>query len=74
VIAQSVPAKSSVDAQVRAVMAERTRASLERDTGKVESLMADDYLQTDIAGRVQTKSEWLAGYFRPLPKLIKAGK
>lgn len=72
--AQAVSANRSVEAEFRALMAERKKANLEGDTQKIESLMADEYVQTDIVGRVQNKSEWLADYFRPLADLIKAGK
>jgi hypothetical protein len=65
---------SSVEAEVRAGMAERRKASLEGDTDKVESLMADEYLQTDVSGHIQNKSAWLTEYFKPLAALIKAGK
>lgn len=63
-----------VEAEVRAGMAERRKASLEGDTDKVESLMADEYLQTDVSGHLQNKSAWLTEYFKPLAALIKAGK
>lgn len=55
-------------------MAARTKANLEGDTDKAENLMVDEYVQTDIFGRVQTKSEWLAEYFNPLAALIKSGQ
>jgi ketosteroid isomerase-like protein len=55
-------------------MAERRKASLEGDSEKVASSIADDYLQTDISGYVQDKTTWLNEYFKPLAELIKAGK
>jgi ketosteroid isomerase-like protein len=55
-------------------MAERRKASLEGDTEKVASSMADEYRQTDISGYVQDKTAWLKEYFNPLAELIKAGK
>jgi uncharacterized protein DUF4440 len=55
-------------------MAERHKASVEGDTEKIASSMADDYIQTDIAGYVQDKTTWLNEYFKPLAELIKAGK
>jgi uncharacterized protein (TIGR02246 family) len=64
----------SAEAELRAVIAERRKASLEGDTAKIASSMADEYLQTDIAGYVQDKSAWLNEYFKPLAELIKAGK
>jgi hypothetical protein len=55
-------------------MAQIRTASLEGDSDKVSSLMADEYLQTDISGHVQDKQTWLREYFNPLAGLIKAGK
>ena len=40
----------------------------------VFSLLADEYLQTDISGYVQNKATGLKEYFEPLAELIKAGK
>lgn len=65
---------SAAQVQVRAVMAELGKANVEGDTEKAERLLAAEYVQTDISGHVQGKSEWLAEYFRPLAKLIKAGE
>jgi hypothetical protein len=65
---------SSTEAELRAVMFERRQASLEGDSEKIASSMADQYLQTDISGYVQDKAAWLNEYFRPLAELIKAGK
>jgi hypothetical protein len=65
---------SSSEAELRAAMAERSRASIEGETEKIVSSMTDEYLQTDIYGYVQDKTAWLNEYFRPLAELIKAGK
>jgi ketosteroid isomerase-like protein len=65
---------SSAESQLRAAMAERRRGSLEGDTDKIASSLADEYLQTDISGYVQDKTAWLNEYFEPLAELIKAGK
>lgn len=62
------------EAEIRSVMAQLRNASLEGDADKVSSLMADEYLQTDISGHVQDKQTWLKEYFCPLADLIKAGK
>jgi ketosteroid isomerase-like protein len=67
-------ATNSSEAEVRAAMEERRKASQEGDTEKVASSLADEYLQTDIAGYVQDKGTWLNEYFKPLSELIKAGK
>jgi mannose-6-phosphate isomerase-like protein (cupin superfamily) len=65
---------SSVEAELRAAMDERRKASLEGDTEQIASSLADEYLQTDISGYVQDKTAWLNEYFKPLAELIKAGK
>jgi ketosteroid isomerase-like protein len=65
---------SSAETELRAVMAERRKVSVEGDTEKIASSMADDYIQTDIAGYVQDKTAWLNEYFKPLAELIKTGK
>ena len=65
---------SSAEAELRAAMAERRKASLEGDSEKVANSLADEYLQTDISGYVQDKTAWLNEYFKPLAELIKAGK
>jgi ketosteroid isomerase-like protein len=65
---------SSAEAELRAAMGERLKASLEGDTEKIASSLADEYLQTDINGYVQDKTAWLNEYFKPLAELIKAGK
>jgi hypothetical protein len=65
---------ADVEPELRSAMAARTKANLEGDTDKAESLMVDEYVQTDIFGRVQTKAEWLAEYFKPLAALIQSGQ
>lgn len=67
-------ASSSTEDEVRSVMAQIRTASLEGDTEKASSFIADEYLQTDISGHVQDKQTWLREYFNPLAELIKAGK
>lgn len=62
------------ETELRAAMAERRAAFLAGDVDKVASLMADEYLQTDIWGRIQDKNAWLDEYYKPLAALIKAGK
>lgn len=71
-LAQS--ADPSSEAQLRAVMAELHAAALEGDTEKTASLIADEYLQTDISGHVQNKTAWLNEYSKPLAELIKTKK
>jgi hypothetical protein len=64
---------SSSEAELRAAMAECRNAALEGDLGKIAGCLADEYLQTDIAGYVQDKTAWLNEYAKPLAALIKAG-
>jgi hypothetical protein len=66
--------ESSGEAELRKSMAERMKANIEGDTETIERLMTNDYVQTDVLGHVQNKSEWLNEYFRPLAVLIKTGK
>ena len=67
-------AADSAEAEIRSVMAELRKASLEGDSAKIASLMTDDYLQTDISGHVQDKATWFKEYFDPIAELIRAGK
>jgi ketosteroid isomerase-like protein len=71
---QSTAQSSSAEADILAVMTERSKASIEGDVEKIASSMTDDYIQTDISGYVQNKSTWLNDYFKPLAELIKTGK
>ena len=66
--------KDSDEAELRAVMAERRKASIEGDVETIANSMVDDYVQTDIYGYRQNKTAWLNEYFKPLADLIKAGK
>jgi hypothetical protein len=68
------PIDRTSEAELRAAMAERHKASLVGDTEKIAASTTDDYLQTDISGFVQNKDTWLKQYFVPLAELIKAGK
>jgi len=52
-------AAESAEGEIRAIMAQARQASLEGDSNKIASLMADEYLQTDISGHVQNKSQGL---------------
>jgi hypothetical protein len=67
-------ASDSAESELRAAMAERLQASLEGNSEKTASLMADEYIQTDISGHVQDKATWFKEYFDPVAGLIKAGK
>jgi hypothetical protein len=50
------------------------RPSVAGDTEMIANSMANDYIQTDIAGYVQNKTAWRNEYFKPLAELITAGK
>jgi hypothetical protein len=65
---------SSSETELHAAMAECRNAALEGDLEKIAGCLADQYLQTDIAGYVQDKTAWLNEYAKPLAALIKAGK
>lgn len=69
-----IRAQNTAETELRTLMAERRKASMEGNTEKIASSMTDDYLQTDISGYVQDKPTWLKEYFNPLAELIKAGK
>lgn len=64
----------SAESELRNLMAERRKASVEGDTAKIAASMTEDYVQTDISGYRQDKTTWLKEYFKPLADLIKAGK
>lgn len=67
-------AEASAEGEIRAIMEQARQASLDGDSKIIASLIADEYLQTDISGHVQDKSTWLKQYFDPIAELIKAGK
>ena len=70
----AIQAQQAAEAELRAAMAQRLKASLAGDSQEIASLMSDDYLQTDIFGHVQDKATWFKEYFDPLAALIKTGK
>jgi ketosteroid isomerase-like protein len=49
-------------------------AFLAGDIATVENLTADDYLQTDVNGKVQDKKAWLAEYYKPIVVHMKTGE
>jgi len=49
-------------------------AFLAGDIATVEHLTADDYVQTDVNGKVQDKAAWLAEYYRPIVAHMKTGE
>ena len=74
--AQMTPTQGTdpAETELRVAMAERLKASLQGDSDKAASFMADEYIQTDISGHVQDKATWFKEYFNPLAELIRAGK
>src|SRR5215467_7483197 len=74
VVVIPVAAQDAAEADLRALMANRHKASLEGGTDSIAKTMVDNYLQTDISGYVQDKPTWFKEYFNPIAELIKAGK
>lgn len=72
--AQVLSQKSQAEAEVLAAVADRDRALLAGDVTKVERSMEDEYLQTDVNGRVQDKAAWLKEYYKPIAPKIKSGE
>lgn len=68
-----VPGKSS-DAEVLKAVDKFYDAFLAGNVETVKSMTAEEYLQTDVLGRVQDKSAWLAEYYMPIVERMKAGK
>lgn len=46
---------ANAEVELRAVMAERLKASMAGDTEKIASSLADEYLQTEIRGTSRTR-------------------
>ncbi len=65
---------ATLEPDLKVAIAAREKANLQGDTAQIEALMAAEYVQTDIGGRVQSRSEWLASYFKPLAEMIRAGE
>ena len=65
---------AALEPGLKSAMAARDKANREGDTAQIEVLMAAEYIQTDIGGRVLTRSEWLASYFKPLGEMIRASQ
>jgi hypothetical protein len=68
------PDGTSTEAELRAMMEECRKASLQGDTERIANCLADEYRQTDISGYVQDKTTWVNEYFKPLADLIQQGK
>jgi ketosteroid isomerase-like protein len=72
--AQNPAAGSGVEAEILAAQAERDRVFVAGDAKAVEKFMADEYLQTDVNGKVQDKAAWLKEYLLPIVAKIKSGE
>jgi ketosteroid isomerase-like protein len=72
--AQSVAGQDPSKIEVLTALSQRDKAFVAGDEAKVAAFMAEDYLQTDVRGRVQDKQHWLAEYYRPMAPLLKSGK
>lgn len=66
--------KSSAEAEVVKAVDKFYDAFVAGDIATVERMTADDYLQTDVNGKVQDKAAWLAEYYRPMVERMKAGQ
>jgi hypothetical protein len=71
---QTATGQSSAKAEVLAALAERDKAFVAGDETKVAELMSEDYLQTDVKGKIQDKQAWLNEYYLPMAPLLKSGK
>jgi len=66
--------KTSTDAEVLKAVDKFYDAFRAGDIETVKRMTADDYLQTDVNGKVQDKLAWLAEYYVPIVERMKAGK
>jgi ketosteroid isomerase-like protein len=63
-----------LEQEIRQTIQEFDTAVSTGNVQKVESLIADEYLHTDIYGKIQDKNSWLATWLKPLAADLKAGK
>ena len=66
--------RKSADAEVLKAVDKFYDAFLAGDVETVKRMTAEDYLQTDVIGKVQDKSAWLAEYYMPIVERMKAGQ
>ena len=64
---------TGVDAEVLKAVDQFYKAFLAGDIEIVKRMTADDCLQTDVNGQVQDKAAWLAQYYEPIVRGMKAG-
>ena len=67
-------AKAPSEAEVQHAVDRFYEAFLAGDIAIVEHMTADDYLQTDVNGKVQDKAAWLTEYYRPIVAHMKSGE
>ncbi len=66
--------KISDEAEVRKAVDKFYEAFLAGDLETVKRMTAEDYLQTDVNGKVQNKSAWLDEYYLPIIAQMKTGQ
>lgn len=64
---------TNTERELRAAMDQFYEVFLKGEEETIERMTADDYIQTDINGKVQNKTAWLSEYYRPLAARFKAG-
>ncbi len=64
--------RKSADTEVLKAVDKFYDAFLAGDVETVRRMTAEDYLQTDVNGKVQDKSAWLAEYYMPIVERMKA--
>jgi len=74
ITAANAESASAAKAEVLAALAERDKAFVAGDETTVAQSMSEDYLQTDVNGKIQDKQAWLNEYYRPMAPLLKSGK
>jgi ketosteroid isomerase-like protein len=66
--------RTPADTEVLSAVDRFYDAFLAGDVETVKRMTADDYLQTDVNGRIQNKLAWLAEYYMPIVEHMKAGQ
>ena len=71
---QTAPGQASAKDEVLAALAEQDKAFLAGDETKVGQIKSEDYLQTDVEGKVLDKQTWFKEYFAPLAPRLRSGE
>ncbi len=66
--------RTSAESEVLKAVEKFIDAFVAGDVETVKRMTAEDYLQTDVNGKVQDKSAWLAEYYLPLVERMKTGQ